>query len=207
MVPPLKIVLCGPPRSGKSCLRQALKEAIRRASTVYPYVLNANPDGEGSWFQETSSVNPELAAALKKENKRTWSPERATLYASWVRSVEGPLTFVDSGGIPDEITEEIARPASHLLLLAPTVEQFDPWRDFSRRIGVPVFAEILSHYHATDDDAGALDEDSIYRGIVHHLERGEVAHERPLVKALAGHILNRLEFGVGPSRGRGSDGS
>lgn len=45
----MKVVLCGPPRSGKSCLREGLKQAIRRVpGAPYPYVITAAPDGEGA---------------------------------------------------------------------------------------------------------------------------------------------------------------
>ena len=191
----MKIVLCGPPRSGKSCLRQALKDAIRRSSEIYPYVLSTNPDGEGAWFQETVAANPELATELKRENKRPWSAERAELYATWVRDVAGPLTFVDIGGIPDVFSEQIARPATHLLLLAPNEEKIAPWRAFAERVGVPVIGEIWSDYHGTEDRVDGLGEDGIYRGVVHHLERGHPAHDRPLVRALAKYLVGRLEGG------------
>jgi len=42
----MKVVLAGPPKSGKSCLREGLKQAIRRISGApYPYVITACPDG------------------------------------------------------------------------------------------------------------------------------------------------------------------
>jgi CRISPR-associated protein Csx3 len=50
---PVKVVLCGPPHSGKSCLREGLKQAIRQIPNApYPYVLTACPDGEGAWYFE-----------------------------------------------------------------------------------------------------------------------------------------------------------
>lgn len=71
-----KIVLAGPPRSGKSCLREGLKQAIRAIpGAPYPYVITACPDGEGSWFQETVNGDPELAAACKAAYKAKFTPE------------------------------------------------------------------------------------------------------------------------------------
>lgn len=62
----MKIVLCGPPRSGKSCLRQGLKDAVRSIpGAPYPYVITGCPDGEGAWFQETVNHDPEVATACK----------------------------------------------------------------------------------------------------------------------------------------------
>ena len=53
----MKIVLAGPPRSGKSCLREGLKQAIltrqRNNSDIpYPYVITACLDGEGHGFKK-----------------------------------------------------------------------------------------------------------------------------------------------------------
>ena len=62
----MKIILAGPPRSGKSCLREGLKQAISAIPCApYPYVITACPDGEGAWFQETVNNDPELAAAVQ----------------------------------------------------------------------------------------------------------------------------------------------
>jgi len=72
-----KIVLAGPPHSGKSCLRQGLKDFIKQISNgeVYPYVLTACPDGEGAWFQESMNNDPTLAAKLKTEYKSKFTTE------------------------------------------------------------------------------------------------------------------------------------
>ena len=62
----MKIVLCGPPHSGKSCLREGLKQALtEHAGAPYPYVITANPDGEGAWFQAAVSLDREQAMQHK----------------------------------------------------------------------------------------------------------------------------------------------
>ena len=71
----VKIVLGGPPKSGKSCLREGLKQAIlgfRRDSPgiPYPYVITACPDGEGAWFQETMEKYPEIAKRSRFNRRR-----------------------------------------------------------------------------------------------------------------------------------------
>ena len=87
----MKIALCGPPHSGKSVLRERLKEALfAQAPGLYPYVLTANPDGEGSWFQAAYQRDPAEALALKGVAKRKWTPEYADLFAGWVRNATAP---------------------------------------------------------------------------------------------------------------------
>ncbi len=79
-----KIVLAGPPRSGKSCMREGLKQAIRAIpGAPYPYVITACPDGEGAWFQETVNQNPELAAACKAAASRERPKRRRNRRQAW----------------------------------------------------------------------------------------------------------------------------
>ena len=98
------IVLEGPPRSGKSCLRQALKEAISqmpeaRDLCIYPYVITACPDGEGAWFQEAASKDPDLARRLKEDYKSKFTPAFVDRVSESVEKVLLPLVFIDFGGI------------------------------------------------------------------------------------------------------------
>lgn len=55
----MKVMLCAP-QSGKSCLREGLKQAIRQIKGA-PYAFSACPDGEGAWFAETARRNLQQA--------------------------------------------------------------------------------------------------------------------------------------------------
>lgn len=70
---PIKVALCGSPHSGKSCLRDGLKQAMmsmhRDGKAPYPYFITACADGEGAWFAETVRNNAALAQQLKDEYK------------------------------------------------------------------------------------------------------------------------------------------
>jgi CRISPR-associated protein Csx3 len=182
----MKVVLCGPPRSGKSCLRQGLKDAIRRIPNApYPYVITACPDGEGAWFQETVNTNPALAAVCKAVYKAKFTPEFVTRISDSVRNVSLPLTLVDIGGIPSVENEAICASATHAVLLLGDPSRETEWREFCRKVGLTIVAVIHSDYPGTDDSVPTLDEDGEYRGSVHHLERGEPVAERPTIRALA----------------------
>ena len=182
----IKVVLAGPPRSGKSCLREGLKQAIRRIpGAPYPYVITACPDGEGSWFQETVNQNPELAAACKVAYKAKFTPEFVKRIATSVANCPLELTLVDIGGITSVENEAICSSATHMVILAGDTAKFAEWREFAKKVGLVVVAEIFSDYHGTQDVVPQFGEDNIWRGSVHHLERGEQVAERPTVQALA----------------------
>jgi GTPase SAR1 family protein len=183
----MKVVLCGPPHSGKSCLRFGLKEAIKAMPQApYPYVITACPDGEGSWFQETASENPDLAAMLKGAYKGKFTVELAEIIRDWVKNCETPLTLIDIGGIADAKNETICAHATHAILLAGTSDGFSEWREFCRKLKLQVIAEIHSDYAGTTDKSLVLGNDGIYRGSVHQLERGHLSvRDRPTIIELA----------------------
>ena len=198
----IKIVLAGPPRSGKSCLREGLKQAIlafkgESSDVPYPYVITACPDGEGAWFQETMEKYPDVARACKKAYKGKFTPEFVKLVADHVRHCEQPLTMIDIGGIIDDYNREICRSATHVVILAGN----DPvngecwdvrmvkWREFAKELDLTVVAEIFSDYHGKTDVVEDVCPDNILLGSVHHLERGVHIVMRPMVQALAHHIL------------------
>ena len=182
----MKIVLCGPSRSGKSCLREGLKQAVRRVpGAPYPYVITACPDGEGAWFQETVNLDPELAAKLKAAYKAKFTPEFVKRVADSVKNCVLPMTIVDIGGIPSAENEAICASATHAILLAGDMGRLPEWREFCGKLGLCIIAELHSDYRGTEDAVPVLGEDGVYRGSVHYLERGEPVHERPTVRALA----------------------
>ena len=196
----MKIVLGGPPQSGKSCSREGLKQAIRNIpGAPYPYIITGCPDGEGSWFQETVTNSPERAAQLKAAYKANFTPEFVHRVAASVRNCTLPLTLVDIGGIPSSENHEICATATHLVILAgddpktgqPWSERILPWREFAAELGLVVVAEIYSDYHGTQDTVPTQCPDGVWRGSVHHLERGEALADRPTIKAL-GEILVQL---------------
>jgi CRISPR-associated protein Csx3 len=187
----MKIVLCGPPHSGKSCLKYGLKEAIRGIpGAPYPYVITACPDGEGSWYQETYSAHPELAESLKRSYKGKFTEEQVEKWAKWVVSCSEPLTIVDIGGLPDDKNERICRGATHAVLLSGDAGQFPVWRQFCHTASLQVIAEVYSDYRGNEDRMMQAGEDGVYRGSVHYLERGDVSvQHRPTVVQLASIIV------------------
>ena len=193
-----KIVLAGPPRSGKSCLREGLKQAIRAIEGApYPYVITACPDGEGSWFQETVNNDPELASACKAAYKAKFTPEFVRRISDSVANCTLELTLVDIGGIPSPENHEICASATHIVILAGNdpktgeswQDRMPVWRSFAEKLGLIVVAEIFSDYHGSEDNVEGTGSDGILRGSVHHLERGEPISERPMIKALAEHLV------------------
>lgn len=181
----MKVVLCGPPHSGKSCLRFGLKEAIKAIPrSPYPYFITACLDGEGSWFQETTSESPDLAKALKAAHKGKLTEETANLMGEWVKNCSIPLTLIDIGGIPDAKNETICAYAIHAILLYSTENHLQEWREFCSKLKLELIAEIHSDYKGASDKSLTLGQNGVYSGSIHHLERGDltVQHRQTVIE-------------------------
>ncbi len=147
-------------RSGKSCLREGLKQAIKAVpGAPYPYVITACPDGEGSWFQETVTNDPELAKQLKSAYKSKFTLEFVERIASSVRECQLPLTLVDIGGIPSEENKRICAAATHAIILAGDMNRVPEWREFCAGLKIKVIAEIFSDYQGKEDSIKGVEYD------------------------------------------------
>lgn len=180
----MKVVLCGPPHSGKSCLREGLKQAILRIEGApYPFVITACPDGEGAWFSEATQQNPQLARQLKEAYKAKFTLELAIVRAQWVRDTSLPLTLVDVGGRIDDKNRLIMSHATHTVIISGDMNQALAWQEVCAELNLKVIALIHSDYNGVADRIEA--EEPILKGSIHYLERGQDVSNRPMVQALA----------------------
>lgn len=203
-----KFVLAGPPRSGKSCLRQGIKKAIgNMPGAPYPYVLTACPDGEGAWFQEAMNADPAMAAKLKAGYKSKFTPEFAARVAENVEKLTLPLNFIDIGGVMSEENEKICAAANGVILICGEAATKGgapaEWKTFFAEMGIPLAAEIYSDYPGGEDVVDGAGEDGVFRGSVHHLERGEPLEDRPTIQALARFVVGLGQESGAPTSAEG----
>lgn len=192
---PLKIVLCGPPHVGKSCLREGLKQALmlhyQQKRSPYPYVLSVCPDGEGAWFPTTFRRTRELAEQLKNQYRSPFTPEFTQIMAQAVAQLKIPLTLIDIGGDPSPENYQIVSGATHAIILwrHPLPNQKQPysslkdWQEFCQQTGLEVLAVIKSQLqpnpHPIQWDGPLL------RGTIHGLKRGHDCSHHPVTQALS----------------------
>lgn len=125
----IKVILGGPPHSGKSCLRFGLKQAIKYITNApYPYVITACPDGEGAWFSETARRDPEEALKLKEAYKSKFTWEFAENTAQWVKNCSENLTIVDVGGKIDDKNRHIMQYATHGVIISGILDEVEQWK-------------------------------------------------------------------------------
>jgi CRISPR-associated protein Csx3 len=186
--PAVKVVLCGPPNTGKTVLRDALKKAILKLENAPKdfYVISGCPDGDGSYFSETAQNYPDLAAKLKAEYKAKFTPEFAQAKVRDLTAIKNSLLLFDVGGKPSEENQTIVSQATHAVMLAKTEQDVATWQQFCENElekPLPFIAIIYSDLHGKADTITS--ESPVLTGSVHGLARGKDASSRPMVQALA----------------------
>lgn len=172
----MKIVVCGPPHSGKSVFLGGLCENLPRDKR---YLFRACPDGEGTWTYKGNG-------AEQYRRKGKFTQEMVDWYCQSLKSCNfAPIVLVDVGGIPSEENRRILLEGgvSCGIILAGDLGKVAEWQQFLNSCGVEVVAVLHSDYHGTED---SIVSDQM---VVHHLERGEAVSSRPAIQAVAEKIL------------------
>ncbi|MDY7024159.1 MAG: hypothetical protein SWJ54_22890 [Cyanobacteriota bacterium] len=186
----MKIVLCGPSHSGKSCLREGLKQAIRQIPNApYPYFITACPDGEGSWFAPTFKANPVLAEKLKKGYKSKFTWKFARKAAEDVQNTSLSFNLIDVGGVIDDKNRLIMGHATHAVILSRDLNLVTEWSQFCGELNLKIIAILKSDLEAVEDQLEA--ETPILQGSIHGLERGKDVSQHFMVQKLA-QVLIKL---------------
>lgn len=193
----MKIVLAGGPHTGKSCLREHLKRALVRGAAsqgIYPYAIDASPDGEGSWYQEAASRDRAGADHHRSGHKRPFTDAFAERIAQHVADCSEPLVLVDIGGLIDDKQRSICAGATHIVILYRADADLTQWREFARALDLVVLAELQSDYEATEDRLQEVGPP--FRAVIHHLERGVLNEPHPAIDSLAAAILSMTKISL-----------
>jgi CRISPR-associated protein Csx3 len=201
--PRMRIVLCGPPNTGKTCLRGGLKKAISFLNKgVYPYFITGAPDGEGSFTAEVNFNDEARGRILKNELKGKFTDDFVNQIARWVRNVNQPLALIDVGGERSPENIKIMASATHAIVLYrddnPEEEKkLTEWVDFctSPRLnngkGLQLIAKLCSDRDAKSDEISCLTPS--LEGKIHFIDRTVDVSERETVKALAKLIVEMVQ--------------
>lgn len=177
----MKIVVCGPPHSGKSVFLGGLCENLPRAQR---YLFRACPDGEGTWTYKGNG-----SESYRRKGK--FSQEIVDWYCQSLKNCEmAPIILVDIGGIPSQENCRILIEGgvTHAVILAGNLEKVPEWESFLKNCGIEVVATIHSDYNGMEDNA------SSNPMVVHHLERGDqTIKDRPAIQVVAEKILKLTE--------------
>jgi molybdopterin-guanine dinucleotide biosynthesis protein len=168
----MKIVIGGPPQSGKSTFTASLIQAIRERQRNRPYQLSF------SW-QPLDVTDNSIAVLLNPdediEQKRDveWTEERAEERRAVFEARDEQLVVADAPGLITDELRIVLEPADAIIILANYEEQekIADWRDIAESNDMQVFAELTS---ILDEDLDpGWDQRESREGIIRSIEREE----------------------------------
>jgi len=173
----MKIVIGGPPQSGKSTFTASLIQAIRERQRNRPYQLSF------SW-QPLDVTDNSIAVLLNPDEdidqKRDvdWTDERAEERRAVFEARDERLVIADAPGCITPQLRIVIEPADAIIILAnyEEREQIEDWREVAESNGMQVFAELTSILEE-DLDAG-WEERGTREGIIRSIEREDFEEEQ-----------------------------
>ena len=209
----IKIVICGPPHSGKSVFMYALTRALGENRVL---LLNAAPDGEGAWLMAHYSEKEAKNLRRKGEYTEAYIQDRAQKIKNWV----GPITLIDIGGKITPEKSELVEGATHAIILAGSDDgrarkgeldkngepakdkkghnallMMNEWQKFCEQNKLDIIAKVHSNFFGLNDHV-IQKEGEILKGSIHHLERGEPAVDREVIKSLAENVNELVNWNL-----------
>lgn len=166
-----RIIVCGPPHSGKSVF---LANLMRQLPPDSFYLAFAAPDGEWHW---SNYGDQDLVSVVRQKGK--FSENFVDSMVKAIAANEQPLVLVDTGGVRSEANEAIFDVADGCIILSSKPEETIEWRKFATEHGVEVLAELDSVLVGTCELYGEQ-EDEVVRGRISGLERGHTIQSETL---------------------------
>ena len=175
----MKLVIAGPPHSGKSVFLGGLTSNLPRSVR---YLFRACPDGEGTWTWRSEE-------AARYRRKGQFTREIVDWYCSRLaKNGMAPLVLVDIGGRTSAENRRILTDGKvdYGIILAGDPAAIPEWKQFLQDCGVGILATIHSNYNGQAD----VTEGPVMS--VHHLERGEDVSSRPVIQKIAAMLLDMV---------------
>lgn len=183
----IKIVIGGPPHSGKSVFIEALMQNVDKDNT---FSFSAAPDGEGPWLQRHYDNSDVVKWRQKGKFTEEFVEDRRKKISEW----EGPLMIIDVGGRTSEENSRMIEGATHAIILAGDLSKISEWKEFFEKQSIEVIAKLHSHYHGTNDlQLDMNPDDEHITSSIHRLERGEPASDRETIWQVASFIQDIVE--------------
>lgn len=168
----MRVVMCGPPHSGKSTFTASLIQIIRGRKRGQSFNISF------TWVPLDVTDNS-LATLVDGdedvEQKRDvdWTPERAEERKAMFKARDENLVLADAPGKVTPQLRTVIEPADAVILLASREkeDQLSEWREVMSDLDIDIFAELIT---VLNDDTGAGWSDRKKRiGVLRSIEREE----------------------------------
>lgn len=178
-----RVVICGPPHSGKSVFLANLQS---RLPVEHHMLIFGAPDGEWHW---SNQADQGLVKELR--HKGQFSSEWCGGIIGAIQSAQQRLVLVDTGGKRLPPNDEIFSSCDGFIVISSSPEEMVEWRKYGEAQGCQCMAELDSVLQGTSElypDRG----DGIIRGRISGLERGQTV-ESPVLNAIASRLCQVIK--------------
>lgn len=179
----MKIIMCGPPHSGKSVLISTLYRFM--PSDSFQRII-ANGDGEGLW-----SNNPDQKQVQDVRIKSDNSKEEFEMWAATIRTAVQDIVLVDIGGRLSEDKAPLFDAADSFIVLSSNPSIIEDWVRFGEDHGCRCIAKIESRLEGEDE---LIATSPCFEAVLSHLERGQSKMGSPVIQKLADLIVSQSGY-------------
>ena len=159
----MKIIVCGPPHSGKSVFVANLRRFLPREGS---FLFRCAPDGEGTWSNKTDQ---ELVSRIRRKGK--FDSKFMDYVLNGLENCHIPITLVDVGGIRSEQNEAIFAKCNAFIVLSSKDEELGEWQRFGEGFGLTCLALLRSRLVGSEEIEN-VQADTPIAGTICGLERG-----------------------------------
>lgn len=187
----MKIVVCGPPHSGKSVL---LANLIEKMPTDAHTIIRACPDGEGNW---SNNNNQEETKSVRQKGKFTNTFIENTCKA--IDNQTGKIALIDVGGMMSKENEEVFKHCDSFVVLSSDEQKKKEWLEFGEKLGLQCIACLDSRLEGKEE---IYTRKPYLQGRVVGLKRGRKLEDSPVINALVSNIIEKSNY---TSKGQNSN--
>ena len=183
-----KIIIAGPPHSGKSIGERFIRSMLPPQETMR---IASQPDGEGDWTQNLYGQDALLAQQLRKKGE--FSRENVDHWKSQISHSNSRFSLVDVGGVVSPENREIFEQANAMIIISSNHEKTQEWVRLANETGLNILAVLYSTLDEsrTESFARTPGQDWESEGVVVGLDRGKFKDSATL-RELAAFLLDRV---------------
>lgn len=179
----MKIIVCGPPHSGKSVL---VANLMKYLPTDEPIMIRASFDGEGNW---SNNENQEEVRRVRKKG------ENSSLFFKRICQViekqTSKIVLVDIGGVLTQEKEQVFQSCDSFVVVSKDEKMKQKWLEFGQKLGLECIACLDSRL----DGEETIEQTIPYlQGRIVGLERGKMLQNSQVIEKLTFDIIKKSKY-------------
>lgn len=179
----MKLIVCGPPHSGKSVF---ISNLMREMPVDYSIQFSACPDGEDQYSNNANQLEIRIM-----RQKHPFTDKLVQYYCDVIKmQPDNYITVIDVGGQISKENEEIFKQADSFIVLSNNKEEKLKWLHFGQSLGLDCIASLDSSLEGQDE---LYDTEPYIQGKIVGLERGKWIKSK-IIDSIVPTILEKSDY-------------